>query len=92
VGLSNASFVASKIIENKLSVRQTENFVKIFKKKFNKSSKKDVNISDMEKILSEKIGLNVIIKANMKNKGSITFLFKELDQLNRIIEVIKLNY
>ena len=33
VGLENASFVANKIIEKKLSVRQAENFVKIFKKK-----------------------------------------------------------
>ena len=35
VGLENASFIANKIIEKKLSVRQTENFVKIFKKKSN---------------------------------------------------------
>jgi len=33
VGLENAEFVANKVIEKKLSVRQTENFVKIFKKK-----------------------------------------------------------
>ena len=37
VGLSNASFVAAKIIEKKLSVRQSENFVKIFKNKKEKS-------------------------------------------------------
>ena len=30
VGLENASFVAAKIIEKKFSVRQAENFVKIF--------------------------------------------------------------
>ena len=30
VGLENASFVAAKILEKKFSVRQTENFVKIF--------------------------------------------------------------
>ena len=33
VGLNNAEFIANKIIEKKLSVRQAENFVKIFKKK-----------------------------------------------------------
>ena len=33
VGLENAIFIANKIIEKKLSVRQAENFVKIFKKK-----------------------------------------------------------
>src|SRR6056300_27220 len=63
VGLNNAEFVANKIIEKKLSVRQTESFVKIFKnKKHNKAGLKDVNISNLEKTISEKIGLNVIIK------------------------------
>ena len=33
VGLDNAVFVANKIIENKLSVRQSENYVKLFKNK-----------------------------------------------------------
>ena len=33
VGLENASFIANKIVEKKLTVRQSENFVRIFKKK-----------------------------------------------------------
>jgi ParB family chromosome partitioning protein len=93
VGLENAIFVANKIIEKKFSVRQSENFVKIFKKGKNKILKfKDPNIQDLEKTLSEKIGLNVQIKNNKRNKGSITLLYKDLDQLNKIIEIIKLNY
>ncbi len=93
VGLENASFVANKIIEKKLSVRQTENFVKIFKTKKNKlKDNKDPNIKDLENSLSEKIGLNVAIKNNKQNKGTITFGYKELDQLNKIIEIIKSNY
>ena len=93
VGLDNASFVANKIIEKKMSVRQSENFVKIFKpKKHQIKNKKDVNIIDLENSLSEKIGLSVIIKNNKRNKGTITFSFKEIDQLNKIIEIIKLNY
>ena len=93
VGLNNAEFVANKIIEKKLSVRQTESFVKIFKKKkHNKTSLKDVNISDLEKTISEKIGLNVIIKNDKRNKGSITFFHKEIEQLNKIIEIVKLYY
>ena len=93
VGLNNAEFVANKIIEKKLSVRQTESFVKIFKKKkHNKAGLKDVNISDLEKTISEKIGLNVTIKNNKRNKGSITFFYKEIEQLNKIIEIIKLYY
>ena len=93
VGLENAEFVANKIIENKLSVRQTENFVKIFKKNKNKNVKsKDANIADLEKNISEKIGLNVTIKNDRRNKGSITFFHKEIEQLNKIIEIIKLYY
>ncbi len=93
VGLNNSSFVANKIIEKKLSVRQAENFVKIFKsKKFKSNNIKDVNIRNLEVSISEKIGLNVSIKNNKKNQGSITFSYKEIDQLNKIIDIIKSNY
>ena len=93
VGLQNASFVAQKIIEKKLSVRQSENFVKIFKKKksfYIKSN--DPNIQNLEKSISDKIGLNVSIKNNKKNKGTITFMYHDIEQLNKIIEIIKSNY
>ena len=93
VGLENAIFLANKIIEKKFSVREAEKFVKIFKSnKKQKNHKKDSNISDLENILTSKIGLNVMIKNNNRNKGSITFFYKEIDQLNKIIEAIKSNY
>ena len=93
VGLNNASFVAAKIIEKKLSVRQAENFVKIFKNKRIKSSTaKDSNILALELSISNKIGLNVDIQNNKRNKGKITFEYKDLDQLNKIIDIIKSNY
>ena len=93
VGLDNASFVAAKIIEKKLSVRQSESFVKIFKnKKYKSSNFKDANIQELENSISEKIGLSVTIKNDKKNKGTITFSYKEIDQLNKIIEIIKTNY
>jgi ParB family chromosome partitioning protein len=93
VGLENATFIANKIIEKKLSVRQSENFVKIFKKKGGKSTNsRDPNIRNLEQLISDKTGLNVLIKNNNKNKGTITFSFHDLDQLNKIIEVIKANY
>ncbi len=93
VGLNNANFVANKIIEKKLSVRQAENFVKIFKIKKQKfTPPKDANIRVLERDISEKIGLNVVIKNNKRNKGSITFSYKEIDQLNKIIEIVKSNY
>ncbi len=93
VGLENASFVASKIIENKLSVRQAENFVKLFKNKRQKpSNSKDANIMHLEMSIVNKVGLNVEIKNKKNNKGKITFEYKDLDQLNKIIDIIKLNY
>ena len=93
VGLENSSFVANKIIEKKLSVRQAESFVKIFKNKRQKSNNiKDANIKDLEILVSNKIGLNVLIKNTKNNKGKITFEYKGLDQLNKIIDIIKSNY
>ena len=93
VGLENASFVANKIIENKLSVRQTENFVKLFKNKRQKpSNSKDANIMHLEMSIVNKVGLNVEIKNKKNNKGKIIFEYKDIDQLNKIIEIIKLNY
>ena len=93
VGLDNATFIAEKIIEKKLSVRQTENFVKIFRKKPNKSTiSKDPNIKNLEQIISDKTGLSVLIKNNKRNKGTITFAYHDGDQLNKIIEIIKSHY
>jgi len=93
VGLDNASFVANKIVENKLSVRQAEKFVQLFKKKRQKSKiTKDTNIIALELSVSNKIGLNVEIKNNKRNKGKISFEYKDLDQLNKIIDIIKSNY
>ena len=93
VGLDNASFVANKIIEKKLSVRQAENFVKIFKKKkFSAKINKDPNIKNLEQSISDKTGLNVQIKNSKRNKGSITFNYHDIEQLNKIIDIIKSNY
>jgi len=93
VGLENATFLANKFIEKKLSVRQAENLVKIFRKtKRNSFSKVDSNIRDLENSISQKIGLSVSIKNNKNNKGTISFYYKELDQLNKIIEIIKSGY
>ena len=93
VGLENANFVANKIVEKKLSVRQAENFVKIFKNKRQKPNNvKDINIKDLEISTSSKIGLNVMIQNKKNNKGRITFEYKGLDQLNKIIDIIKSNY
>tara|TARA_B100000965_G_scaffold65920_1_gene51659 strand:+ start:349 stop:1197 length:849 start_codon:yes stop_codon:yes gene_type:complete len=93
VGLENASFVAKKIVEKKLSVRQSENLVRIFKtKKIIKKSEKDPNLRQLESSLAEQIGLNISIKNKKNNTGTISFVYKDLDQLNNIISIIKSNY
>ena len=93
VGLENVNFVVNKIIEKKLSVRQSENFVRIFKLKKSLTKKaKDPNLKELELSLIEKIGLNVSIQNKKNNKGKITFEYKDLDQLNKIIDILKLNY
>tara|TARA_B100000780_G_scaffold193233_1_gene136192 strand:+ start:250 stop:1098 length:849 start_codon:yes stop_codon:yes gene_type:complete len=93
VGLNNIEFIAKKIIEKNLSVRETENLVKIFKIK-KKSFKllNDPNLKDLESSIIEKIGLNVLIKNKKNNTGSLVVEYKDLDQLNKIIEIIKTNY
>jgi ParB family chromosome partitioning protein len=93
VGLVNANFVAQKIIEKNLSVRQTENFVKVFKKKRNSlKSSNSSNLHSLENSIADKVGLNVRINNTKKNTGNIKIEYKDLDQLNKIIEIIKSNY
>ncbi len=93
VGLENSIFIANKIIEKKLSVRQAEKFVKIFKpQKKNLSKTKDLNIKDLELSISSKLGLKIDIQNKKNNKGKISIEYKDLDQLNRIIEILKNNY
>ena len=93
VGLENAHFVAKSIVDKSLSVRQTESLVKVFKIKkssFNKS--KDANLVSLESSIRDKIGLNVLIKNKKNNSGTLTFEYKDLEQMNKIIEIIKSNY
>ena len=93
IGLSNAQELANKIIQKKLSVRQTEVLSKQFRnKKFKLVNKKDTNILNLQKSLEEKIGLNVTINNKKNNSGSIIFEYKNLEQLDKIIDVIKNNY
>ena len=93
VGLENCFVIAKKIIDKKLSVRQSENLVRLFKKPSKrKIFSKSANIRDLEDILKDKLGIRVLINNKKNNRGSISFEYKDLDQLNRIIEIIKSNY
>ena len=93
VGLENSAQIAKKIIEKKLSVRQVENLVRVYKSPSkHKGVSSDSNIKDLENNLVEKTGLNVKIHHKKNNKGIISFDYKDLDQLNRLVMVIKANY
>ena len=93
VGMENANLLAKKIVEKKLSVRQAENLVNLFKKpKKIKLISKDSNLKELEDILINKLGIRVSIKNTKNNSGSISFNYKDLDQLNKIIYILKANY
>ena len=93
VGLNNSSLIAKKIIDKKLSVRQAENLVKMFRQSKSSLKKtKDPNLNQLEISLSEKVGLSVFIRNKKNNSGSILFEYKGLDQLNKIIDIVKANY
>ena len=94
IGVPNAGIIAKKIIKNQLSVRQVENLVKVFKNKniVKLIKSKDSNIIELQKSLENKTGLSVIIQNKKNNSGKITFEYKNLDQLDKIIDTIKNNY
>ena len=93
VGLNNSEFIAKKIIEKNLSVRQAENLARIFRiKKQAYKSPKDANLRALESSIIEKIGLNISIRNRKNNTGSFVLEYNDLEQLNKIIEIIKSNY
>ena len=93
VGLDNSDQIAKKIVKKNLSVRQSENLVRLYKfpSKLSKNSK-DANITKLEREIMEKIGLKTQINNKKNNKGSISFDYRDLNQLNRLIDIIKKNY
>ena len=93
VGMDNAKFLATKIVDKKMSVRQAENLIRFLKNKpLKRVDNKDPNILSLEKNLAEKTGITAIIQNKKNNSGYIKFEYKDIDQLNRLIEVLKVNY
>jgi len=85
--------LARIIINKNLSVRQAEFLVKkeqVFSgsKKIKKNNK-DTNIKSLESDLELLMGIKVDIKNKKNNSGEIKFSYKNLDQLNKIISVLK---
>ena len=93
INLYNSVEVAKKIIQKKLSVRQSEILARQYRdKNFKLVSKKDSNILNLQKILEEKTGLNVSVNNKKNNTGTISFEYQNLEQLDKLIDVIKKNY
>lgn len=98
VNVDNNIKLAKIIVEKNLSVRQAESLVKkepIFSSKKNRLSKnsdKDSNTKSLENELSLVMGINVDISNKKNNSGDIRFYYKNLDQLNKIINVLKRNF
>ena len=93
VGLNNSIEVAKKIVQKKLSVRQSEALTRQFRNKNLKLvSKKDANILELQRVLEEKTGLSISISNKKNNSGKISFEYNDLDQLDKLINTIKNNY
>ena len=85
--------LAATIIKKNLTVRQTENLVKSSKRKKTSSNKsKDTNILDLQDKISLKTGMSVNINNSKSNRGVISFKYKSLDQLERLVKIIKSNF
>ena len=90
IGVPNAYEKAKEIIEKNLSVRQVEKITSKFKKNKKQPSSKDPNILDLEKELSDKIGLKTSIQFNESgSSGSLTLYYSDLNQLDDIMRRLK---
>ena len=92
VGVDQAFEIADKIVKEDLSVRQTEKLVKQYKegtvgKKQKIPAVKDNDIMQLEGALNEKLGVKVVINNN-NGKGKITLNYKDLNQLDALIQVL----
>ena len=92
VGLDNSELLAEKIIKKKLSVRQAEALARLVKRNKSSIKSKDPNSTDIENQLSSKIGMKVFLNNKKNNTGTLIFEYKGVDQLDRLIKIIKENY
>ncbi len=90
IGVPNAYDKAREIIDKNLSVRQVEKITSSFKKTKKSNKPKDPNILDLEKELSNKIGLKTSIQFNENgSSGSLTLYYSDLNQLDEIMKRLK---
>ena len=90
IGVPDAYEKAREIVKKNLSVRQTEKITAQFKKTKKTKNLKDSNILDLEKELSNKIGLKTSIQFNENgSSGSLTLYYSDLNQLDDIMKRLK---
>ena len=90
IGVPNAVEKAKEIFEKKLSVRDVEKSTSKHKKTRKKQLEKDPNIADLEKELSDKIGLKTEIEFNNNgSSGSLKLYYSDLNQLDEIMKRLK---
>jgi len=92
INVKNNIEFAKEIINRNLTVRQAEQLSK-GKKNFNKQKKensiKDPNLVSLQNDLELSLGIKSTIKNNKNNKGQISFYYNNLEQLNKIVSVLK---
>ena len=90
IGVPNAIDKAKEIFEKKLSVRDVEKSTSKHKQVRKKQKEKDPNISDLEKELSDKIGLRTEIEfSDNGSSGSLKLYYSDLNQLDEIMKRLK---
>ena len=90
IGVPNAVEKAKEIVEKKLSVRDIEKSTSKHKQTRKKQTEKDPNIADLEKELSDKIGLKTEIEFSENgSSGSLKLYYSDLNQLDEIMKRLK---
>ena len=90
IGNPNSLSLAKVIISKKLNVRQVEELLKVGVIAKSKNKKElDINILNLEKEIEASSGLKTSIE-DKNGKGKITFTYKNLDQLDELIDKIKI--
>ena len=90
IGVPDAYEKAKEIVEKNLSVRDVERITSQYKKTKKPTKAKDPNILDLEKELSDKIGLKTSIQFNENgSSGSLTLYYSDLNQLDEIMKRLK---
>ncbi len=90
IGVPNALEKAKEIFEKKLSVREVEKSTSQHKQTRKKQNVKDPNIADLEKELSDKIGLRTEIQFSENgSSGSLKLFYSDLNQLDEIMKRLK---